>query len=415
MLYGMTDLLDEVIKRYLHSGDFNGLYVDAETLDRPVASKLVEDGLVEVVAEEDFINPHIRPWPSRRSIESQVASIDRLNDETYGLCLYPKAQALKAVRTPKRYAHQPFSQAMAKGRGTLELAYFRFDVLEQYRNDPRFLFKFEDFGADATIGDEAFLDDEESEEDKTGLQHVGFAYDLSGYDPNDADSPIIRRVCVFYGDLAKLTPTHQQRWKTYQVDETGLHPHPVWMTQQMGHWPDGFGPFERLLFEMACLNELHERAFGKPLLRTTDRPRDFGWILRPSQHEWDTFIQQLDKLLSENLSHDALDLRGVPRKDDVGQNIGSLNRLAALLSSRGVSESAVKDVLKPLRDVRQARQRPAHALRANITDKTFVHKQVVLIERVTESLFMLRRFWQTHPKNHDWESRYGEPETQYRM
>jgi hypothetical protein len=27
---------------------------------------------------------------------------------------------------------------MGKGRGVLEIAYFRFDVLEGYRNDPRF-------------------------------------------------------------------------------------------------------------------------------------------------------------------------------------------------------------------------------------------------------------------------------------
>jgi hypothetical protein len=75
----------------------------------------------------------------------------------------------------------------------------------------------------------------------------------------------------------------------------------------------------------------------------------------------------------------------------------------------------VKDVLKPLRDVRQARQRPAHALRTNVTDKTFVHKQIALLEQVVGSLLTLRGFWQAHPKNNAWEPKYGEPERRYRM
>ena len=199
---------------------------------------------------------------------------------------------------------------MAKCRGTLELAYFSFDVLEQYRNDPRFDFQFYDFGALVSIGDDAYLDADEPEHDKTGMGHIGFAYDLSQYDPYDPSSPIIRRVCAFYGDLAKLTSTHQQRWRTYQIEDEGsLSPHPVWWQQQMGHWPDGIGPFERFFFEMETLNTLYEHAHSTPLLRTTERPREFGWLLRPSQREWDSFVQLLDKLLSENLRHEALDCR----------------------------------------------------------------------------------------------------------
>ncbi|WP_125592040.1 hypothetical protein [Amycolatopsis balhimycina] len=85
-----------------------------------------------------------------------------------------------------------------------------------------------------STSDEVYLDSSEPEHDKTGMQHIGFAYDISKYDAADPDSPIIRRVCAFYGDLAKLTPIHQQRWKTYQVPEEGLQPHPAWWRQQMG-------------------------------------------------------------------------------------------------------------------------------------------------------------------------------------
>jgi hypothetical protein len=75
------------------------------------------------------------------------------------------------------------------------------------------------------------------------MSHIGFAYDLSGYDAKDVNSLIVRRVCAFYGDLAKLSPEHQQRWKTYEsVPQDGLRPHPAWMDTQMGRWADGVGP-----------------------------------------------------------------------------------------------------------------------------------------------------------------------------
>ncbi len=281
------ELLREVLKFYGSSPDFNGLYLTGGDQARTSAAvELVREGMVQVVSQEDYLNPHIRPWPSKRSIEQQVASIESLTPDGYGLCLYPTPVALKKHRPTRRHTGQPFRQAMAKGRGTLELAYFRFDVLEQYRNDPRFSFDFYDFGARVSTSDEVYLDKSEPEHDKTGMQHIGFAYDISKYDADDPDSPIIRRVCAFYGDLAKLTPIHQQRWKTYQVPEEGLQPHPAWWRQQMGGWPDGIGPFARIFFELRNLNELHQRAFGKPLLKTTERPSDFGWILRPSQAAW---------------------------------------------------------------------------------------------------------------------------------
>ena len=71
----------------------------------------------------------------------------------------------------------------------------------------------------------------------------------------------------------------------------------------------------------------------------------------------------LDKLLSENLRHDGLDAAGAPRLNDAGQNLGTLNRDEELLLARRAKPEGVKQVLAPLREVRSARQRPAHALR----------------------------------------------------
>lgn len=400
----MEALLIEVLEQYRRSGDFNGFYIGpdkGELFDPAIA--LARDGLVQVVSEKDYPNPHIRPWPSKRSLEDQIESITELAKSDYGLCLYPTPKALAEYPGPDRYPDEPFRQAMADGRGTLELAFFRFDVLEQYRNDPRFEFSFSDFGCDAVISDQVYRDDNESDHDKILMNHIGFAYDLSGYDVEDVSSPIIRRVCAFYGDLAKLTSAHQRRWQTYEVSADGLEPHPVWWMQQMGHFGDGLGPFERFISELTAINELSERALGEPLFATTDRPRELGWILRPSQQEWDAFVQLLDKMVSENLRSNALTAAGAPKQNSDEQPLGSLSRLAVLIESRGIRTELVGEVMAPFREVRSARSKPAHALRKNIDDRTFVHRQVDLIGRVTQSLVQLRWWWQGHPANRDWQ------------
>jgi hypothetical protein len=92
----------------------------------------------------------------------------------------------------------------------------------------------------------------------------------------------------------------------------------------------------------------------------------------------------------------------VARHDERGQNLGTLSRLARLLEARGIPADDVCQVLKPIRDVRSARQHPAHALRTNVTDATLVHQQVDLLERVTDALNVLRTLWQQHPASADW-------------
>ena len=247
-------LLSQIIDHYLESKDFNGLYFDgsdAEALQSAV--ELVRSGEVQVVGEQDYPNPHIRPWPSRRSTQAQIESLESLPNAEYGVCLYPTPKAMASYDLTDKYLDQPYSRMLVEGRGRLELAYFRFDVLEMYRNDPRFHFDFDDFGAKTAITTEADQDEDEPEGDKILMGHIGFAYDLSAWDPTDPTSKIVRRVCAFLGDLAKLTPSHQLRWKTYQVaDKETLKPHPIWWGQMMGHWPDGLGPFARFFFEPCC-------------------------------------------------------------------------------------------------------------------------------------------------------------------
>jgi len=402
---GARDLLKLVRHRYLKSPDFNGLHIrPSQVADDAIeaAIELAEAGLVQVVGHDDFMNIHIRPWPSRRTVINQIQELRELSEDDYGVALYPMTKAMEGVKLPKKYEDAPFSRAMARGRSTLELAFFSADVLEGYRNDARFRFGMGDFGINFGLSDEAY-DDNQPGKDHVGMIHLGFAYDMSQYDPKDPESPIVRRVAAFYGDLTDLTPEHQQRWASFQVDAAGIDPHPVWYGSQMGNWPDGIGPFARLTQELQNINDLFENVWGAKLFRTDELPDDFGWILRADQREWDHFIHSFDKLLSDNIDGKALDRAEVPKKNAAGQPLGTLARLELFMTTNRVAANRAKWALAPLRQVRAARQKPAHALRSNVTDQTFVRKQKRLMHDVDEVLINIRQWLSSHPTNRDWQ------------
>lgn len=403
------ELLERVRQKYLGS-DFNGLHLYGEIIVPEIVMasiELLEAGLVEVVGGQDYLNIHIRPWHSRRTIEAQIDELRELEPEDYGVCIYPTELAMKHEPLPDRFETAPFLTAMARGKATLQPAFFSADVLEFYRNDARYRFDMGDFGINLGISDEAYEDDEEPEKDKVSLLHLGFAYDFRRAGQQDPDGPIVRRVVAFYGDLDDLTPEHQLRWASYQVPDDGVEPHPVWYGSQMGHWPDGIGPFARLSQELGYLDKLFERVWGQPLFKTTELPEDLGWTLRSDQREWDHFIHLLDKVLSENLRHSAFDAAGVPKEDDTSQHpFGTIRRLQELMTMNHVTEEQAEWAVKPLKAVRLARQKPAHALRKNVTDRTLIRKQKDLLRDVNEVLINIREWLSSHPNNRDWTERW---------
>lgn len=405
-----TQLLKSIQEMFLNSGDFNGFHLHGELITSSTinaAIELLEKGVVEVISGQDFPNMHIRPWKSVRTVREQVLDLNELQPDDYGLCLYPTEMAMNGVALAELFDNAPFQTAMARCKGaTLEPAYFSTDVLEAYRNDARYRFNMGDFGVDLGISDEAYSNEEEPDKDKVSLVHLGFAYDFSKSQEDSSEGPIIRRVVAFYGDLDDLTSEHQQRWSSYQVPSNGLVPHPVWYRSQMGEWIDGIGPFGRLGHELGSLNDLFERVWGEKLFSTSRLPDEFGWILRPDQREWDSFIHLFDKLLSENLRHAAFDAAGVPKKGKKDpQRFGTIKRLHEFMVMNRVEEEVATWGVKPLREVRAARQRPAHALRNNVTDLTLVRKQKDLLRDVNEVLINLREWLSIHPKNQGWTDR----------
>jgi hypothetical protein len=126
-------------------------------------------------------------------------------------------------------------------------------------------------------------------------------------------------------------------------------------------------------------------------------------VLRTSQAEWDQFVLQADKLLSDNLNSKALDAMGAPKKGTDDRDMGTLNRLQWVLENRTtLNEDQTRARLQSLRDVREARQKPAHALRQNVTDRTIIRKQRDLLAEISLSVEALRILLSHHPSNLSW-------------
>lgn len=380
-----------------------GTAVDAPPDEFIGLEQLVQDGLVQVVSEHDFPNPHIRPWASRRTIDSQLDDLKTADKGGPPVCLYPTPAAMEVRLPDSLHAQSPFCRRLAEGAGALELDYFELDALEPYRNDPRYDFDPWDFGVRVGISQAAFEDPATLERDKIVSIRVGFAYDHNTL--VEVDRAVIRRACVFLDDLSSMTPEHQRRWETFelQLNSHGdLRPHPSWIASQMDEWPDGIGPFEKILAEMEAVNQLFTAAFGQPLLRTTDRPERFSWVLRASTDEWDQFVLTLDKLLGDNLVSKALTAAGTPA-ELAGEQVGTIRRLQWLLESKARLPAHHADkIVAPWREVRAARQDPAHKLRSNVTDDTLVRRQSALLSAVGESLFRIRHTLIAHRANRDW-------------
>lgn len=284
----------------------------------------------------------------------------------------------------------------------LDVVFFDLAVLENYRNDPRYTFSYWDFGVQFHISDEAYLNPEEAERDKVSAAHVGIAYSAD----TTPEGPIRRYLAVFVKDLADMTPEHQQRWRTYQAEREDVRPHPQWYRGQvLGHWPDTTGPFTTCLIELDHLNQLSALLWNEPLFDTTDRPREWGWMIRGSRAAFREFAHLTDKLLADNLRQAGLDAAGAPTTKD-GNRIGTLKRLEGLLVLLGVDEQLAYDAMGVWHEVNNVRHRQVHTLEEDAVDHDLLVAQVGVLRRLVNSLVGIRMTLAGQPGAEEWEPQH---------
>ena len=394
------DLLAEATQFYLGSRDFNGLPLRlvsvAEGELRGLLAGLISSGLVSVNFGDRHPNPHILAFAPESSSE-QLDKLSRLR--LVDACVYPSPEHLTGVVERSRYEGEPFRLKLALGEP--QLSYYSFDltVLEGYRNDPRYHYDTDDVAGRISVTSETYLQGEMRRADKVFLQTFGFSY----------DNNLNRAVAAYLCYLAGLTPEHQQIWLA-KVLTDGFTLHPEYHRMTMGEWPEGGCIFTAFLAEVHMINEM-SRMMGRPALfrrdfYETDRPKGFGFLVRPTLRELNDFILLLDKLLSENIDPEFFRSEVVPEEESpraggkiVVRQKGSLRLLAEWLNGTvHFPNPGPKDkMIAVFKKIRHLRQRPAHAIDDNIFSQSYFKDQRELMKEAYNALRTLRLILGNHP------------------
>jgi len=398
-------VLKEIVAFYLGSRDFNGIPFTELVLKLGLPRGQVKDCLVELIRDGQVtlafasvsVNPHIR-----RLADLAIADqIEKLQSEApEGACAFPARPVIEASVDPDKYADRPFTQRLLLGEPQLQPVYFDLTVLERYHADPRYHFRFYDYGGSISISDAQALSPETEERDKVFLQTFGLGYDSKGN----------RVVVVYMRYLSDLSPEHQQFWRTYIATKECHMVEEYYQNTISGRWIEHGSIYQAILEEQVVINEMCDLMRRPPLFKQTfrnDRPREFTIFLRPTRDNFLRFILTLDKMLSENINKDfflnEIRLEEMRRRGDGTIEVvhrGTLTLLHEWLRQGiQVEDNRVfNEIIAPLKEVREKRQAPAHKIESDEFDRSYHHRQNELLRRVYKSLRTIRLLFANHPR-----------------
>jgi hypothetical protein len=288
---------------------------------------------------------------------------------------------------------------LALGEPQLLPISFDLTVLEFYRNDPRY-----DYYCDDISGSITFLDSKDSapdtpEHDKVLLQTFGFSH----------DEQFRRAIAVLLRYLHDLSPEHQQIWNAKRLTgDYRLHPD-YHRSAILGDYYEGISIFEAFLLETSTIACMSVAMGRESLFRgVPERPREFSFLLRPTQKAFDDFVQLLDKLMSDNI--DLKFFQGeVSLEREEPMNDGRI-RVTTKGSIQVMEEwfrakfrpkddpTVFDDIFKAFREVRKLRSRPAHTVDDDVFDQAYFAQQRELMIRAYNAVRTIRLLLSNHPK-----------------
>ncbi|PWU35910.1 AAA family ATPase [Pseudomonas aeruginosa] len=400
----MIDEIYQIVEeKYFSSGDFNGtpIYSLAAEFDiesdefRHAIRSAIEDDVLTVRFEG---NPHILEFsgiPKERILEGFDSA-----DYPGHTCLYPSKVKLDSCVKLEDYRQAPYELKLAQGAGQLDYRAFDLSVLEFYKNDPRYHYSTDFIHGQISITDEYFESDSVPDHDQVILQTFGF-----GYDDN-----LNRYVTVFIRYLADLSPEHQRVWEAKEVSGTvKLHPD-YYASSILGSWGTRMSIFSAFTKELEVINEM-SKIMGRPaLFRNTydaDTPKEFGFLLRPTQSEFNGFMLLLDKMMSDNINirffGNDVQLESEEIRDDgkiIVKPKGTIQVLTAWVKKYFHPEetSPIDEMIATFKEVRKLRQKPAHTIDADKFDQDLFRRQREIVIKAYDAVRTLRLILANHPK-----------------
>ena len=240
--------------------------------------------------------------------------------------------------------------------------------------------------------------------DKVLLETFGFCYDQ---DPN-------RAVAVFLRYLSDLSPEHQQVWAARML--TGDHKlHPGYFDASiLGERPKGVPIFNAFLHGQHHINEIAKLMGRAPFFREEsidDKPKGFGFLIRPTLQEFNDFVHTLDKLMSDNINVDyvagEVEREFLETRGDgvvVAKPKGTISMLDEWIKKtyRAGDQQQIDDMLSAFRRVRRLRQAPAHAIRDDEFDQKYFKEQRELAMAAYDAVRAIRLMLSEHPAGADY-------------
>ena len=391
---------EKVVSFYLNSGDYNGLPLSRLAAELGTEPRQLLGKVAHLVARDRIsvvspyqTNPHVKMFDA--PVEEQLSGIELRDPDI--VCLYPTPLSVRAAIDVGVYDDRLFTKMITLGAPTLASIPFRLDVIDLYERDPRYWFRFYDFGGTISVTEEGYHQLEESD-----IINIRFGV---GYD-DDGD----RVVGVYVYHLAKLPPKLQQFWQTYMTGRSCTMSEDYFRTSILGEWAKSVSVYQAIIYEQCEINILFKTMNRPHLFKDTyeddGRPRGFSFFIKPTQSNFDEFVHTMDKMLSENINVDSFGSEvareeRVPVEDGTYnvERKGSLRILEDWLRFRfpNVDANEIATILSPLREVRELRQRPAHTIRKDKYDKRFYDQQDELAWNLYKALKRLRGILASDP------------------
>ena len=398
---------EKVTSFYLNSSDYNGLSLARLALELGVESHQLLEVIVELVESHriSVTSPqqghhHVKMFDV--SVEEQLDGIGRRDPQSVGL--YPTQDSVSDAIDVSKYDNKPFTKMMVLAAPQLEALPFSLDLLDWYERDPRYKFRFYDFGGTIGVTDEGSEQLDESE-------RISFRFGV-GYD-SEGD----RVVCIYVYRLAELPGKQQRIWQEFLVDRACTISDDFYRTTIQAQPAKSVSVYEATIYEQVEINALFETMKRPRLFQQTyeddGRPRGFGFFMKPTQSNFDSFVHTMDKMFSDNIDPQAFgnDIERERRvhQDDGAYKVevkGSLQLLNDWLVRHfpDVVAEDVASIMAPLREVRKLRQKPAHRIRTDNYDKKFYGQQDELVWRVYRSLKRLRQLLASDPAASEYSS-----------
>lgn len=390
-------ILEQAVKHYVESHDFNGMSVSQLTEPEDVedVSELISNNKLDLVRGDGHPNPHIKAFAA----ESIDAQRRKISEDGLAGCLYPAEELLKE-RGYGASEPAPYTRALKEGSPQLSFRAFDLRALEWYRNDPRFEFDVDDIHGRILQKEGTQIPGRTVVRDGLEFLEFGFAY----------DDEMHRAIAVFLRYLHDLPEEMQIEMQKHELEGSyKLHPD-FYRTQIICDFPERMSIYDAFLQEKYHINRMCD-LIGKPRLFRTEfadygRPRGFGILIRPTKKEFRDFALQLDQLLSDDLNRDFFSGDVELNRtlvDEAGkkvvQPIGTIQLLQDWIEAKfkPADPEPMEEMFKNFRAVRKVRQKPAHKIEDNEFDQKYVAEQRELIVKAYGAVHTLRMVLENHP------------------